>query len=684
MRLAPLLRRLAGLLLVAAASLAPDAGTADPAKTRVLFLGTEAGVRAPSLADAVVVLGRLPAEDALETALAGARLKARAVSTLPDTAPRPPRAFEEFFVVVRFGLGAAAGGPAISLGGETVSLEHFGARLGTTLAAFDARSRRAAFVEIADPDDVFPAALDTIRGLFDPLGFDMLVLMIEGAEPQRCAAGQSLAMSIASGLADRVPFGDGNGATTAAEAETYLGDALRRAAARGCGATYSLIAMPEGDAGRVILAHPIAPLAGVEDRLEREVFEAMFLDGTENAEALAGYLDTCTYCPHEAALAERLAALALRARIARLEDEMWDEIKDDRSRERLAIYVDHCRLCTHSDEALTRIERLDAEAEAIGREQLAFANARDRRDLQGLRAYLDGCRVCEQGDEARALVAELEADTAYRAERAALAEALDGQAPTKLQAYLDQCAVCDGEDEVRAVLDLLAAAETLRAPCLALAGLPQAGGPRMLEDIDQDAARTVCKRAAEALPDDGLVVTLLGRIAQAAGDAAAAEAAYAEGMAKGVAAAFGLAAWAAYAPADGGAIDPAEVERLALEGAAKGDWLAHEELTVLYSKDLVPGKSGPEAFAAAMAVARDATRWRSSSSATTTLRETAPVSLDDAARGSRRRWTRATPTPVRSLRRSTRAVPMAAPGRTSRRSSTGRRLSRGTPRRGNT
>lgn len=609
LRLAPLFSRLAGLSLVAAIVLAavaaPSGAAADPAATRMLFLGRQPDARAPALAEALVAFDRLPDAGGVEAALAGARLKARPVSILPDTVPEPPRSFEEFFVVLRVDLGAGGGTPTVSLGGETLSLERFGARLALTLEAFDARARRAAFVEVADPDDVFPAAMDAVRAVLDPLGFEMLVLMVEGAEPQACSPAQALPLSLASGLADRAPFGDGDGATSMAEAETYLGDALRRAAERGCGADYSLIAKAVDDPRRVIVAHPLAPLPEAEAALEREIFEALFLDGSEDADALAGYLGSCTYCPSEAALAARHASLSGRARIAALEDAMWEEIRDDTRRERLAIYVDHCQLCDHSDEALTRIERLEADAAVLRRELQAFTNARDRRDLAGLRAYLESCHACDQSEAAAALVTELESDTAYRAERAALAEAMERPDRAGLQAYLDQCAVCDGAAEVRAELDRLAAIETSRAPCLALAGLPQSGGPRKLEDIDQDEARAVCGVAAERFPDDALLRTILGRIAQAAGDLETAGAAYAAGMAAGEPAAFGLAAYAAYAPADGGPIDPREVERLALEGAATGDWLAHEVLTVLYSKDLVPGKSGADAFAAAMAVARE-------------------------------------------------------------------------------
>jgi len=294
-----------------------------------------------------------------------------------------------------------------------------------------------------------------------------------------------------------------------------------------------------------------------------------------------------------------------RARAVELENAIWAEIREDTHRERLATYVDHCTVCLHSDEALTRIERLDAAAKAAEDERRAFLAARSGRDLAGLRAYVETCVACAHADEARAVIAEIEADAAYQAERARLSEAMAAEDPAGLEAYLAACAVCDGAGEARALLDRLAARAELRAPCLALAGLPQMGGPRRLEDIDRAEAGAVCGEAAEALPDDALVRVILGRIAQAGGDFESAAAAYAEGMEKGVPAAFGLAAYSEYTPPGGGPIDPARVEALALQGARTGDWLSREVLSVLYSKNLVPGKSGRDAFEAAMTAAEE-------------------------------------------------------------------------------
>jgi len=608
LRLADLLRRLVGFVFAVTALVAPIGAMADGSGARILVVGMAPGASVGAdtrAADALVTFDRLPQTGAVAQALFGARLRANPVTTFPDTRPAPLGAFEEFFLVIRAELGEGDTGPRLSLGGEALTIPGFGTRLAGTAEAFDARFRRVVFLDIVDPDNAFPAAMPAFRAALDPLGFDMQVVMISAEGAQACGGLQPLHLSIASGLGDRAPFGDADGATTQAEAESYLSDALRRAVARGCGPAYSLIFKAADDPGAVVVAHPLVPSPEVEDGLEREAFEAMFLGGTDNVAALADYLAACTYCPGEAKLSARLQAMAARARIADLEDEMWADIRDDTRRERLAIYVDHCTLCLHSDEALTRIERLDAAAAATDRERRAFLTAQGGRDLAGLRDYVETCVACVQVDEARALIAELEADGAYQAERGLLSEALEGQTPMALQAYLDGCAFCDGAGEAQDMLDRLAALAELRAPCLAVAGLPQMGGPRKLEDIDQAKADTSCGKVAAAFPDDGLVRVMQGRIAQAAGDVASAAAAYAYGMEKGVPAAFGLAAYAQYAPVDGGAIDPMRVEQLALAGAQMGDWLSQEVLTVLYSKDLVPGKSGRAAFEVALKIAEE-------------------------------------------------------------------------------
>ncbi len=598
MRLPPVFRRFTGLFLAIATGLAPVASAAAPEAAQLLAIGG-AAPRAGGLPP----LDALPEAAGVEAALKAARLKAQPVSTAAEPGPVLPGAFEEMFVALRAELRAEPDGARLTIGGEALPLPVFGARLGETLAAFEAKARRALFLEITDADDIFPAALPGLRAAFDPLGFDMAVLMVAPEGRAVCTAAHPLHDAIASGLADRAPFGDGDGITLVAEAQAFLTRALERSAARGCGAAYSLVLANTG-ADAPLVAHPLAPVAEAEARLEHELFEAMFLEGSDRLGALARYLESCTFCPGEARLGARLEAMAARAEIAALEDAMWDEIREDEAVERLAIYVDHCRICAHSDAALTRIEQLQAEAAALEAERRAFAEAKAARDLVALRSYAGSCVACAHAGEAGALIAELEADETYQAERAALEAALDAADPAALEAYLAECTACDGARAARDVLARLARLETDRAPCVAAAGLPQMGGPRMLEDIDRAAALAACTAVDEAYPGDGLTIVLLGRIAQAAGDRSTASAAYTRGIEAGVPAAFGLAAYVAYTP-DDGRIDPAAIEALALEGAAKGDWLSQEMLTLLYSKNLVPGKSGREAFEVAEKIARE-------------------------------------------------------------------------------
>ena len=100
-------------------------------------------------------------------------------------------------------------------------------------------------------------------------------------------------------------------------------------------------------------------------------------------------------------------------------------------------------------------------------------------------------------------------------------------------------------------------------------------------------------------------MTALGRVEQAAGNLTEARAAYDAGIAAGIPAAFGLAAHSLYAPGDGSAADYQRAEELALEGHSRGDWLSGEVLTVLYSRELIEGKTATDAFQVAKGYAED-------------------------------------------------------------------------------
>ncbi|MDF0603266.1 SEL1-like repeat protein [Psychromarinibacter sp. C21-152] len=602
-------RIVASLALAAAASVAavPAQAAEDDPRMQLLVIGAspEAGLEGGLSGDRpIIAIDALPEAGDVKQEVFAARLRANPVSTFVSTPSDEGKQFEQFFLVARAALEPAGGNHRLSLGRAQFSMEDFAGRLGSAVQAFDPRHRRIGFLHIVDPADAFPRALPELQTALGGLGFDMMVLMIEG-EGAACDTAQPLHYSLMAGLADRAPFGNADGASTVAEVESYLTGALARADARDCGPTYSLILKSGDDPNRVVVEGAMPPFVEMETRLYHETFEAMFLLESEDADTVHAFLESCVYCPREAELTGRLKAMEDTRRTAALEGEIWERIKADDTRERLAIYVENCALCEHRAEALARIDRIDAKAAAFERERKDFMLASEARDLPALRAYAADCVACTHKAEAEALISEIEADTAYMAERALLAEAVEMRDPLRLDEYLKTCTVCDGQDEVARTMEVLVRLKEVRDPCLKLAGLPQHDGPRKLEDIDQAQATAACAAALEEFPEDGLLRTTMGRIKQAAGDVAAAKAAYAFGMDREVPAAYGLAAYSHYAPTDGSRVDLDKVEELASTGAELGDWLSHEILTVIYSKDLVPGKSGEDAFDIAARIAEE-------------------------------------------------------------------------------
>ncbi|MAQ83226.1 MAG: hypothetical protein CMH12_08340 [Maritimibacter sp.] len=607
MPLARSFRTFASILTLFAVSVtAPVRAAEEDPRMQILFVGAapEAGLDKSLPADApVIAIGALPEADAVRQEVFAARLRANPVSTFVSTPTETGKQFEQFFLVARATLSANAEGFRLGLGDGDFTPEDFASRLGSAVQAFDPLNRHVGFLHIVDRDDVFPRAVPELQTVLDQLGFDMMVLMVEGAEAAQCTAGQPLHYSVVSGMADRAPFGDADGVSSMAEVETYLSEALSRADSRGCGPAYSLILKSTDDPQHAVVGQPAAPFVEMENRLYHETFEAMFLMESDDIASVQTFLESCVYCPNEAELAGRMKSMEDATRTAMLEQEIWDRIKQDDSRERLAIYVENCVLCAHREEATTMIDLIEAKAAAYSQEQSDFAAAREAGDLSALRAYAESCVACTYREEADALIEQIETDEAYQAERALLAEAVRTRNPARLETYMRSCTVCDGEAEVSQTLAMISKLESMREPCLELAGLPQFEGPRKLEDIDRTRAVAVCEAAAREFPEDGLLRTMIGRIAQAAGNFDEAKAAYAFGMEQEVPAAYGLAAYSFYSPEDGAGVDLDKVEELAAKGAEMGDWLSHEILTVIYSKDLVPGKSGPEAFAVAKAVA---------------------------------------------------------------------------------
>lgn len=579
------------------------------ANTQIVFVGAapEQGLpeaEAPPVP--IIAIDGLPEASALRSEVFGARLRARPVSTFVATPSDEARPLDQLFLVAEATLASASTGFTLAVGDERLPMADFVTRLGAAVDAFAPRHRRIGFVHISDADDQFPTALADLHAAMSGLNFQMIVLMVSGEPIASCQNAQPLHYSMVNGLADRAPFGDGNGVSSIDEAERYLSGVLTRAHERGCGPAYSLILKADDDGNADVATHSSAPItASAERHLYQETFEAKFLLQTEAVEPMQAFLADCVYCPHEAGLKARVQAKRDLARAAALEADIWRQIEADADRQRLIIYLENCTLCEYRDEAEALVAEIDEKLAAVEAERDQFFAARDSRDLAALRQYFETCIACEYLEQSEALIASVEQDSAYQAERALMVEGIASKNTDTLQKYLRDCAICDGEEEVRAKIALISKLTELRNPCLDLAGLPQHGGPRKLEEIDQTQARAVCQAAFKEFPDDGLLQTTLGRIAQAAGDLETALDAYNFGMERDVPAAFGLAAYSYFSPADGSAPDMAKVDALATAGAEKGDWLSHEILTVVYSKGLVDGKTGEDAFDAAMTVAQD-------------------------------------------------------------------------------
>ncbi len=612
LRLILLALGLVGLGLTAP-TIATASDGADP-KMQLLFIGASPQDGAPGGVPTdmpVIAIDSLPAaEDAQQTVFA-ARLRASPVSTFVSAPSETHAQFEQFFLITEVALLQGEAGYQIGLGGEELSLSDFADRASAVVGAFNPKHRRVGFVRVTDEADVFPLAISDVQAALNGIGFDLMVVMIgadAGAGTCSDAPAQALHYSLVSGLADRAPFGNADGVSTAAEVEAYLTRALNRLVARDpvCGPKYSLLIKSSNDPGQELVAFTCrSSFTEMETGLYNETFEAMFMMESENREGVHEFLANCLYCPNEKALTDRLRDMEEFARADALEAEIWNRIKSDGQPERLAIYLENCALCTYRDEVEARIIEIDAKARAFDAEAKAYRAAFNTRDVAALRSYADDCVACTHQAEARKLVEQIESDAAYQAERASFQTALDSHDAGLMQTWLDGCSICEGRDTVSAALVVEAKRAEFSSPCFEMAGVPQLGGPRKLEAIDQSKALNICEAAAKEFPDDGAIRTTLGRIAQAGGDFETAKASYAFGMEDAVPSAFGLAAYSHYAPPQGGEIDLDTAEELAREGANLGDWLSQEILTVLYSKDLIPGKSPEDAFRIAENIANE-------------------------------------------------------------------------------
>lgn len=552
-----------------------------------------------AVGDALAVLSLPDLPDAGEAGLEvlAALLRGNPVSTFISSDDQGRAATGDLSLVLDLGLQSGPAGAEVVLAGEAMGTADFAARLAGLVNAFSPERRQMAFVRITDPEGLMPATLEALSGAFTGAGLGLSLAMV-GPDAAACGgARNALHYAVLAGVADRAPFGDGNGSTSVDEAAEFVSLALERDVARGaaCAAEYSILV--RGGAGGDLVDTPAKPLiTEMESQLYTETFEALFLMSSEEPGPVRAFLQSCTFCPSEADLSERLQVIAERELTLALETNIWEGIREDDTPVRLSVYLENCQLCAYEGEARARISTLEAAAAAREEENAAYRALVAAKDLSGLMAWADSCVACDFETEARAEIAKLESDAAFIAERDALDAAMSAMNAGAIREWLESCTLCGGEDEAVAMLNKLVTEAEVAGPCVAAAGLPQQGGPRLLGDIDQPAARATCARVLAEFPGSPVATVALGRVEQAAGNLPAALDAYEDGMAAGLAEAYGLAAHAAYAPGNGSVADYARAAELAQIGYERGDWLSGEVLAVLYSRELVDGKSAEDAF----------------------------------------------------------------------------------------
>lgn len=574
------------------------------------MLGADPALGAPEGEGTLSVLSMatLPQADTAAGEVLATLLRSNPVSSFIAAPQALGGATGQLFLVADLTLGSVPGAEGaaartMAVGGETMAFDAFATRLSAVVDAFAPERRQIVFVHLADPEGVFPLTVGAFQTALAGAGFGMAVVTV-GEAGADCAPAVAPHYAILAGVADRAPFGNGDGMSDAGEVDQWLTRTLARPGQRNpdCAGTYSLIIRTGGDAGQTLAFHSGETLfPEMESQLYLETFEAMFLMQSDDQEKVRTYLAACVYCPNEQPLSENLRSLREREMTQRLEAGIWEDIRTDTRTDRLEIYLANCSLCAFRSEAEALLADLRARADARAAEATAYAAASGARDLSGLRAYAATCVACDARTEAETLIATLEADAAYQAEVATRDLAIAAQDNAALTAWLASCAVCDGRAQAEAALATLIEAEKLVGPCLAAAGLPRQGGPRQLADIALPQAAEVCALALAALPDHAEVNVTLGRIAQAEGRIAEARSAYEAGAATGQPEAYGLGAFLRFAPSGGEAPDFEGAAALARDGTALGDWLSKEILMVLYSRELVSGY-GP---ADALMIARD-------------------------------------------------------------------------------
>ena len=563
--------------------------------TRLIFLGADAAEGLPGPVDdalSILALPELPAAGQADIDVLGALLRSNPVSSFVSNDDQTRVDTGDFYMVADLGLTGGTEGTGVSIGGETVPMASLADRLGGLIGAFNPGARQIAFYRISDPEGRFPGSLAQIRSAVGKAGFAMSVVMVGGTgcdEPR-----VPFHYAVLDGVPDRTPFGDSDDVVAAGEALSWLTSALSRASTRegACAVSYSLILRDDENDARPVVRVTPGLIPEMDSAVYRETFEALFLMSSEDPAPIRAYLDSCVYCPSEAELDNRLRDIGERELALKLERDVWETIREDKDPSRFVVYLENCTLCAFREEAEARVSFFRAAETASAEEAESFEALASARDLGGLRDWVETCVVCEKAEEVRAIIGEIEADGRVQEEEAALTAAMTPPNPQKLTRWIETCEICVGLGKAEAALAGIDEDRVAAEPCLKAAGLPQQGGPRLLSSIDTIAARRICKAASPGLEGNPIANVALGRVAQAEGDGAAANRAYALGMQAGVPAAFGLAAHSAYAPL-AGAADYELAESLAQKGRAFDDWLSAEVLTVLYSRELIEGK-GPE------------------------------------------------------------------------------------------
>jgi hypothetical protein len=601
----------AGMLLALLGLVVPGLTLAQdgmPA-ARLLQIGPEPSVAAADVPGvSVLSLAGLPEPEAARGAFLSTVLRSNLVSTLVAGPQDLGGTTGQLFLALqgRVGLAPAAegaGGLTVDVGGTTLAAAEFGGRLRAMVDAVAPAQRQVALFRLEDPDSLFAGHVADFQQAVAASGFALVVVEV-GQRPAACRTGADPLVAMAAGLADHVPFGNGDGQTSLAEAADWLTAALARPGLRSaaCRDTYAVIVQATEAPDRPValsVAGALTPVVGAV--VQREGFEAKFLLGSDDTSKVAAFLDNCVFCPSERDLHARLDLLRQAEVTRSMEAAIWEDIRRDATPERLQIYLSNCRLCAMRTEAEGLIAAMAAADAAREAEAAAFRRSAGARDLAALRGYVETCVVCADRAAAVALVTEIESDAAVQAEAAALDAALAAQDRAALESWVQTCVTCDRKPAATTELARLTAAQALVAPCLAAAGLPQVGGPRQVSAIVPRLARKACNAALAELPRDARLRVVAARIDQAEGRIDAARAVYDAALAEGVPEAHGLAAYLRFNPPRGTAPDPETAAALARGGAALGDWLSKEVLIQLYTRQMVTGHDPAEA----LPIARD-------------------------------------------------------------------------------